>query len=66
MWKAPPEKSLAERGKHCRSGKKAKQRITATFFVNDAGGKETPILIGSREKTTLFRKFAGHLSSLWR
>ena len=33
MWKALPEKSLAKRGKHCRIGKNAKQRITAAFFV---------------------------------
>lgn len=43
MWNALPEKSLAERGKRCRGGKNAKQRITAAFFVNAAGGKETPI-----------------------
>ena len=54
MWKALPEKSLAERGKRCRGGKKAKQKITAAFFVNAAGGKETPILIGSSKKPHCF------------
>ena len=32
MWKAQPDKSLAERGKRCRGGKNAKRRITAAFF----------------------------------
>ena len=54
MWKALPEKSLAERGKRCRGGKNAKQRIAAAFFVNAAGGKETPILIGSSKKPRCF------------
>ena len=54
MWKALPEKSLAERGKRCRDGKNAKQRITVAFFVNAAGGEETPILIGSSKKPRCF------------
>ena len=54
MWKALPEKSLAERGKRCRGGKKAKQKITAAFFVNATGGKETPILIGRSKKPHCF------------
>ncbi|XP_068697449.1 tigger transposable element-derived protein 6-like [Montipora foliosa] len=54
MWKALPEKSLAERSKRCRGGKNAKQKITAAFFVNAVGGKETPILIGSSKKPRCF------------
>lgn len=54
MWKALPEKSLAGKDKHCRGGKNAKQRITAAFFVNAAGGKETPILIGGSKGTHHF------------
>lgn len=36
------------------------------FFVNVVGGKEILILIGSREKITLFRKFVGYFLFLWR
>lgn len=56
FWKALPDKSLSEKGKRCRGGKHAKQRITAAFFVNAAGGKEAPILIGKSKKPRCFAK----------
>lgn len=54
--KALPEKSLGERGKHCKGGNDAKQRIIAGFFVIATCGKETPILIiiGSGDKPCCF------------
>ena len=55
FWRGLPEKSLDERGKRCRGGKKAKQRITWTFFVNAAGGKEDPIVIGKCSKPPCFK-----------
>lgn len=45
FWRALLGKSLSEKGKRCRGFKNAKQRITASFFGNASGGKETPVLI---------------------
>ena len=56
FWKALPEKSLSERGKRCRGGKNSKQRVTVAFFVNAAGGKESPVLIGKSKKPRCFSK----------
>ena len=56
FWKALPTTSLAEKGKRCQGGKNAKQRITAAFFVNAAGAKESPILIGKSQKPRCFSK----------
>ena len=56
FWKALPTTSLAEKGKRCQGGKNAKQRITAAFFVNAAGAKESPILIGKNQKPRCFTK----------
>ena len=55
FWRGLPEKSLSERGQRCRGGKKAKQRNTWTFFVNAAGKKEDPIVIGKSEKPRYFK-----------
>ena len=46
FYRALPDKSLAEVKKGCRGGKKAKERLTICFFVNAAGGRELPIVIG--------------------
>ena len=46
FWRGLPEKTLSEKGKRCSGGKKAKQRNTWAFFVNAAGEKEDPIVIG--------------------
>ncbi|KAK3705566.1 hypothetical protein QZH41_000245 [Actinostola sp. cb2023] len=54
FWKALPIKSLSEKGKRCRGGKNAKQRITAAFFVSADGGKESVVLIGSSKKPRCF------------
>lgn len=56
FWKALPEKSLSERGKRCRGGKNSMQRVTIAFFVNAAGGKESPVLIGKSKKPRCFSK----------
>ena len=56
FWKALLEKSLSERGKRCRGGKNSKQRVTVAFFVNPAGGKERPVLIGKSKKPSCFSK----------
>lgn len=56
FWRTLPEKSLGVKGKRCRGGKNAKQRVTAAFFVNAAGGKESPVLIGRSKKPRCFAK----------
>ena len=50
FWRALPSKSLSEKGKRCRGGKNAKQRITVAFFVSADGRKDTVVLIGSSKK----------------
>ncbi|XP_068684888.1 tigger transposable element-derived protein 6-like [Montipora foliosa] len=58
FWKATPQKSLSQKGKRCRGGKNAKQRITAAFFVNAAGDKEALIVIGSSRRPRCFARLA--------
>ena len=47
---------LADAKKACKGGKNAKIRITLAFFVNAAGVKEVPIVIG---KSALPQSFKG-------
>ena len=54
FYRALPEKSLAEK-KDCKGGKKAKERITISLFVNAAGGKEVPVVIGKSAKPRCFK-----------
>ena len=56
FWKSLPSKSLAEKRRRCRGGKNSKQRVTAAFFVNAAGGKESPVIIGKSKKPRCFAK----------
>ena len=46
FFQALPDKTLADAKKACKGGQKAKIRITLAFFVNAAGEKEMPIVIG--------------------
>ena len=55
FWKGLPEVSLNEKGGCCTGGKKSMQRNTWAFFVNAAGGKEDPIVIGKSEKPRCFK-----------
>ena len=55
FWRGLAEKSFDERGKRCSGGKKAKQRNTWAFFVNAAGEKEDPIVIGKSAKPRCFK-----------
>ena len=55
FYRALPEKSLAEKKKQCHGGKKAKQRLTISFFVNAAGEKEVPVVIGKAAKPRCFK-----------
>ena len=55
FYRALPDKSLSDKKKECRGGKKAKERITVAFFVNAAGGKELPIVIGKAASPRCFK-----------
>ena len=46
FFRALPNRSLAEASKQCTGGKKSKERVTCAFFVNAAGNREKPIVIG--------------------
>ena len=51
---ALPNKSLSKAAKQCRGGKQSKERVTCAFFVNAAGGKEKPIVIGKSANPRCF------------
>ena len=55
FFRAPLNRSLAEVSKQCTGGKKSKERTTCAFFVNAAGVKEKPILIGKSKNPRCFR-----------
>ena len=55
FYRALSEKTLAERKKECRGCKKAKERLTVALFVNAAGGKELPVVIGKSAKPRCFK-----------
>jgi len=56
FWHALPEKGFGEKGKECKGGKKAKQRVTIAFIVNATGESEgKPIVIGSQKTQHVFK-----------
>ena len=55
FYRALPDKSLTEVKKGCRGGKKAKERLTISFFVNAGGGREPPIVIGKSANPRCFK-----------
>ena len=54
FWRGLPDTSRNEKGRRCRGGKQVKQRHTWAFFVNAAGEKEDPIVIGKYAKPCCF------------
>ena len=52
---ALPNRSLAEASKQHTGGKKSKERVMCAFFVNAAGGREKPIVIGKSKNPRCFR-----------
>ena len=54
--RALPDTTLNQKRKHCSVGKTSKQRNTWPFFVNVAGVKEEPVIIGRVKKTRCFKK----------
>ena len=58
FWQALPDKGFSQKGKQCKGGKKSKKRITVTFIVNAAGGKEgKPIVIWKSENPRCLKWF---------
>ena len=58
FFQSLPDKGFSQRGKQCHGGKKSKKRITVTFIVNAAGGKEgKPIVIWKSENPRCFKRF---------
>ena len=55
FYRALTNKSLSEAAKQCRGGKQSKERIKCAFFVNAAGGKEKPIVIGKSANPRCFK-----------
>ena len=56
FWRALPEKGFGEKGKECKGGKKAKQRVTIAFIVNATGESEgKPIVIWKSENPRCFK-----------
>lgn len=52
IFRALPNRSLAEVSKQCTGGKKSKERVTFSFFV---GGREKSIAIGKSKNPSCFR-----------
>ena len=46
LYRALPDKSLSEKAKKCRGGKKSKERLTVAFFVSATGERRKPVVIG--------------------
>ena len=55
FWLGLPDVSLSEKGKRCSGGKQSKQRNSWAFFVNAAGGKEDPVIIGHAVQPSCFK-----------
>ena len=46
FYRALPDKSLSEKAKKCKGGKKSKERLTVAFFVSATGERRKPVVIG--------------------
>ena len=61
FWKGLPDVSLSEKGKRYSGGKQSKQRNR--FFVNAAGGKEDPVIIGHAVQPHCFKHLNEHMDA---
>ena len=55
FYRALPEKTLSDKKKECRGGKKAKERLTVAFFVSATGEKIPAIVIGKAKTPRCFK-----------
>ena len=47
FFRALPDKSLSEKAKKCKGGKKSKERLTVAFFVSATRERRKPVVIGN-------------------
>ena len=57
FWRALPDKGFGQKSKQCKGGKKMKQWMTVSFFVNASGKKERPIVIWTSENPRCLHRF---------
>ena len=55
FYRALPDKSLSEKAKKCKGGKKSKERLTVAFFVSSTGKRRKPVLIGKYANLTCLK-----------
>ena len=55
FWNMDETGCLTENGKRCSGGKQSKQRNIWAYFVNDAGGKEDPVIISHAVQHRCFK-----------
>ena len=55
FYRALPDKTLATKGRACKGGRKAKDRLTILLCANAAGDKRSPLVIGRAEKPRCFK-----------
>ena len=46
FYRALPDKSVSEKEKKCKGGKKSKEQLTVAFFDSATGEKRKPVVIG--------------------
>ena len=46
FYRTVPHKSLSEKAKKCKGGKKSKERLTVASFVSATGERRKPVVIG--------------------
>ena len=54
FFRALPDRTIAQSASQCKGGKKSKDRVTVVFFINAAGEKEPPIVIGKSKSPHCF------------
>lgn len=65
FYRTLPNKTLANMKKECRGGKMSKERLTIAFFVNAAGEKEPPVIIGKSASPRCFNGLRDKMNPHW-
>ena len=56
FYGALPDKSLSEKAKKCKGGKKSKERLTVAFFVSASGERRKSVVIGKYANPRCLKK----------